>query len=66
MVGCEKNSNNSPTINNPSTEEPSTTTKEDELDVNKTLELKINKALVEVNWLDNYSVTALTNLAKID
>lgn len=32
--------------------------------MNKTIELKINNTLVDVNWLDNDSVTALTNFAK--
>lgn len=53
---------------NPSSQEPSitisSTTKEDEPDMNKTLELKINNTLLDVNWLDNDSVTTLNNLAK--
>ncbi|MBR1581944.1 MAG: hypothetical protein IJ656_03140 [Bacilli bacterium] len=32
--------------------------------MNKTIELIIDNTIVDVNWLDNDSVTALTNLAK--
>lgn len=66
LCSCGNKNSISRTEELPSTKinEDNTTTREDEPDINKTLELKINNTLVDVNWLDNDSVTALTNLAK--
>ena len=61
LVGCGKNTSNSTTTNNPSTDVNPTTTepKEDDPYMNKTIELKIDSIIVDVNWLDNDSVKAL-------
>ena len=66
LCSCGNKNSISRTEELPSTtiNEDNTTTREDEPDMNKTLEFKINNTLVDVNWLDNDSVTALTNLAK--
>lgn len=67
LISCDKKTSNSTKTNESLTDvNPITTidSKEDEPDMNKTLELKIDNTLVDVNWLDNDSVTALTNLAK--
>ena len=72
LVSCGQSTSN-PTIepSQPTTQEPDTTSddttiqpkEEDEL-MNKTLSLKIGNIEVDVNWLDNDSVTTLKKLAK--
>jgi hypothetical protein len=64
LVSCSRSTSNPTT-------EPSTTSdnitiqpKEDDELMNKILSLKIGNTLVDVNWLDNDSVTALKKLAK--
>ena len=49
---------------NPATDPSQPTTQEDDELMNKTLSLKIGNIEVDVNWLDNDSVTALKKLAK--
>ncbi len=72
LVSCGRSTSN-PTIelSQPTTQEPDSTsydtttqTKEDDELMNKTLFLKIGNAEVDVNWLDNDSVTALKKLSK--
>ncbi len=70
LVGCGKNVNNSTTINDPSTQEPSidypitTEPKKDDPYMNKTIELIIGNTKVDVYWIDNASVKELKELAK--
>lgn len=73
LASCGRSTSSSTTEpSQPTTQEPSTTTgdntttqhsEDDEL-MNKTLSLKIDNIEVDVNWLDNDSVTALKKLAK--
>ena len=59
------NSTAEPSTTIPSTDNPITTeSKEDDSYMNKTIELKIENTIVDVNWLDNDSVKALKELAK--
>ena len=55
-----------PSTTIPSTDPDPTTTelKEDDSYMNKTIELRINNTLVDVNWIDNDSVKALKEIAK--
>lgn len=72
FVSCRKSTLNTTTESSqPTNEELGTTsddntiqTKEDDDLMNKTLSLKIGNTEVDVNWLDNDSVTALKKLAK--
>ena len=72
LVSCGRSTSNSATEpNQPTTHEPDITSddtttqpKEDDEIMNKTLSLKIGNIEVDVNWLDNDSVTALKKLAK--
>jgi hypothetical protein len=72
LVSCGRSTSNPATEpSQPTTQEPDTTNddtttqpKEDDELMNKTLSLKIGNIEVDVNWLDNDSVTALKNLAK--
>ena len=72
LVSCSRSTSNPTTEpSQPTTEEPDATsddtktqTKEDDELMNKTLFLKIDNTDVDVNWLDNDSVTALKKLAK--
>lgn len=74
LASCNKSTSNSTNEpSQPTTQEPHATsddtktqTKEDDELMNKTLSLKIGNTLVDVNWLDNDSVTALKKLAKDD
>ena len=72
LISCGRFTS-SPTIepSQPTTQEPDATsddtttqTKGDDELMNKTLSLKIGNTEVDVNWLDNDSVTALKKLAK--
>ena len=70
LSACEFNSNTTTVPNNtPSTTIPSddttptTNPKEDDDNMNKTLELKIDNQIIDVTWLDNSSVDALKELA---
>ena len=74
LASCNK-STSKPTTepSQPTTQKPDATSddtktqkKEDDELMNKTLSLKIGNTLVDVNWLDNDSVTALKKLAKDD
>ena len=60
------NSTTEPSTTIPSTDSNPTTTepKEDDPYMNKTIELKIDNTVVDVNWLDNDSVKALKELVK--
>ncbi len=66
LVSCGQSPATDPS--KPTTQEPDgtsdDTTKEDDELMNKTLSLKIGNTEVDVNWLDNNSVTALKKLAK--
>ena len=72
LVSCGQSTSNPTTeTSQPTTQEPGTTSdytttqsKEDDELMNKTLTLKIGDTEVDVNWLDNDSVTALKKLAK--
>lgn len=72
LVSCGRSTSNPATdISQPANQEPNTTSddtttqhEEDDELMNKTLSLKIGNIEVDVNWLDNDSVTALKNLAK--
>jgi hypothetical protein len=72
LVSCGRSTSNPATEpSQPTTQEPDTTSddtttqpKEDDELMNKTLFLKIGNTEVDVNWLDNDSVTALKKLAK--
>ena len=72
LVSCSRSTSNPTTEpSQPTTQEPGTTSddtttqhKEDDEIMNKTLSLKIGNNEVDVNWLDNDSVTALKQLAK--
>ena len=72
LVSCGRSTSNSTTEpSQPTTQEPGTTSddttiqpKEDDELMNKTLSLKIGNTEIDVNWLDNESVTALKKLAK--
>ena len=72
LVSCGRSTSNPTTEpSQPTTQEPDTTSddttiqpKEDDELMNKTLSLKIGNTEVDVNWLDNDSVTALKKLAK--
>ena len=72
LVSCGRSTSNPATEpSQPTTQEPETTSddtttqpKEDDELMNKTLSLKIGNTEVDVNWLDNDSVTALKKLAK--
>ncbi len=72
LVSCGRSTSNPVTEpSQPTTQEPNTTSddtttqpKENDELMNKTLSLKIGNTEVNVNWLDNNSVTALKNLAK--
>ena len=72
IVSCGRSTSNPATEpSQPTTQEPDGTSddttiqpKEDDELMNKTLSLKIDNTLVDVNWLDNDSVTALKKLAK--
>ena len=58
LISCGRSTSN------PATDPSQPTTKEDDELMNKTLSLKIGNTEVNVNWLDNDSVTALKKLAK--
>ncbi len=69
LASCNK-STSKPTTepSQPTTQKPDATSddtktqkKEDDELMNKTLSLKIGNTLVDVNWLDNDSITALKN-----
>ncbi|MGI6676012.1 MAG: cyclophilin-like fold protein [Bacilli bacterium] len=72
LVSCGQSTSNPATEQSQSTtQEPDATSgdttiqpKEDDELMNKILSLKIGNAEVDVNWLDNDSVTALKKLAK--
>lgn len=72
LVSCGRSTSNQATEpSQPTTQEPDATSddttiqpKEDDELMNKTLSLKIGNTEVDVNWLDNDSVTALKKLAK--
>ena len=72
LVSCGKSTSNSstepsqPTTQGPDSTSDNTTDQQSEDDelMNKTLSLKIGNTEVNVNWLDNDSVTALKKLAK--
>lgn len=73
LASCESNtttqpsnSTTEPSATIPSTDPNPTTTepKEDDPYMNKTIELKIDNTIFDVNWLDNDSVKALKELAK--
>ncbi len=72
LVSCGRSTSNptnepsQPTTQERGTTSDDTTTqpKEDDELMNKTLSLKIGNIEVDVNWLDNDSVTALKNLVK--
>lgn len=73
LVSCGRSISNPATEpSQPTTQEPDGTSddttiqpKEDGELMNKTLSLKIDNTEVDVNWIDNDSVTALKKLAKV-
>ena len=64
LVSCGRSTSNPATEPDGTSDDTTIKPKEDDELMNKTLSLKISNTEVDVNWLDNDSITALKKLTK--